>query len=171
MPSILSDIKFVDLKRSSWDEKKSDRKKGHYEFKNKVYYRNKDFSEGYIHPYKLKWCRYEPSEHYRSVRTWEVKYKSSFLTTQDDYWPEGLTPDTEGKYVFMDLVAVKIPIEVHMAKRKADVERADRQARAVRDRWKAQTEQGGVGGVDDVVEKQVERMHKEMEEENIDIGF
>ena len=54
--------KMIDLKRSKWDKKESDPSKGDYRFTNIVYYNNKDFREGYIHPYKLKWCKYSEQD-------------------------------------------------------------------------------------------------------------
>ena len=118
MPSALKDIKFVDLKRSTWDEKKSNRKKGEYVFQNKVYYRNSDFTKGYVHPYKLRWSKYAKTEYPRPFASWEkdqIVFKATFITTKDDYWPEGLIPDAETRKAGIDVPKEVIDAEVNRA--------------------------------------------------------
>ena len=134
MPSSVKDIKFVDLKRSTWNEKKSNRKNGEYDISNKVYYRNRDFREGYIHPYKLKWCRYTTLDNppYASWEVDKIRFKAAFLTFKDDYWPEGIPPDSEGKYVFRDVVAAKIPIQEWVQHKKQAKDLSERQSRDAR---------------------------------------
>lgn len=136
---------------------------GTYEFTKKIYYKNKDFAVGYVHPYKLKWCKYEPSNGYRDLRLWEIKYKATPLTVKDEYWPEGIPPDAEGKYVFGDVVAVKIPIEEHMLTRKAAVELADRKARSVNDQFEADAQKDGVYYDKENMKEEAERVKRDID--------
>jgi len=164
MPSLVKDIKFVDLKRSTWNEKKSNRKNGEYDISNKVYYRNRDFKEGYVHPYKLKWCKFSENDYPRPFITWEtwkIQYKAMFLTAKDDYWPEGMSPDTEGKYVFGDLVAVKIPIEIHMEHKRRAVEKSEREARAVKKAFETEMDQAGVRVSPKTIEDKMDRVRED----------
>jgi len=124
----LKDIKIIDLRRSKWIKEKSDPKKGVYEFTKKVYLTKKDyFHEASRPPFVLTWCAYNPTNQFRMVRDWQIKYKATFVTPNDPYVPEGVPLDAEGKYVFAgDSVLMKIPLEVHLAKTARDVQRADR---------------------------------------------
>jgi len=157
----------IDLKRSDWDEKKSDPSKGQYVFNKKVYYKNKDFKEGYIHPYKLKWCKYSEHDYPRpfcSLHKWQKIYKATFVTVGDDYWPEDFVPDTEGKYVDMDLVLVKIPIEVHIEHRKRAVKKAELESRSVKKQFVDDTRKMGIDIPEEVIEEEIDRMQRESKE-------
>ena len=79
---------------------------------------------------------------------------------KDDYWPEGLAPDTEGKYTFGDLVAVKIPIEVHVEHKRKAREKSEMQSRTVKQKFKSEAKQAKVDIDDEVIE---ERMENEAE--------
>lgn len=150
----------VDLKRSDWDKKNSDPSKGQYVFNNKVYYKNKDFREGYIHPYKLKWCKYSEHDYPRpfySFHKWQKLYKATYVVVGDDYWPEDFEPDTENKYVDMDLVLVKIPIEVHMEHRKRSVQKAELAVKSVKKEFLDEAKKSGIEVAEDVIEEEMER--------------
>lgn len=137
----------VDLKRSEWDEKKSDPKTGEYEFTNKVYYRNKDFKEGYIHPYKLKWCKYSENDYPRPFATfnkWKLEFQAKpVVAGEDDYWPEGFPPDINGYYVNQDLILVKIPIEVHVKKRQEAIRRSEMEVKRIKRDFKEKARKSG----------------------------
>ena len=161
----------IDLKRSEWNRKNSDPKKGDYDFQKIVYYKNSDFKKGYIHPYKLKWCKYSEQDYPRPFATlheWKVKYKSTLtlVTVGDDYVPEGIPPDGEGKYVDGDLVLVKIPIEVHMEERKRAVELSERQASGMRKQFQDEMKKVGADIPEQWTEDRAERMRRE-----VDVGI
>lgn len=154
----------VDLKRSDWDRKKSDPSKGHYVFNRKVYYKNRDFREGYIHPYKLKWCKYTEYDYPRPFATldkWKKLFKATPVVVGDDYWPEDYVPDTEGKYVDMDLVLVKIPIEVHIEHKRRAHQKSELESMSVKKQFVDETKKAGIDIPEDVIEEQIERMRKE----------
>ena len=154
----------IDLKRSDWDRKKSDPSKGQYVFNKKVYYRNKDFAQGYIHPYKLKWCKYSEHDYPRpfySFHKWQKTFKATFVTVGDDYWPEDFTPDAEGKYIDMDLVFVKIPIEVHVKHRKRQKELSELAGKSVKKEFVDETKKAGIDIPEEVIEEEIERMERE----------
>lgn len=158
----------IDLKRSQWDRKKSDPKKGRYDFQKIVYYKTRDFQEGYIHPYKLKWCKYSEKDYPRpfaKYQEWMVKYKNamSMVKVGDDYVPEGVFPDAEGKYVDGDLVLVKIPIELHMEDRRRAVELSERQASGMRKQFQHEMKQEGADIPEQWTEDRSERMRKEID--------
>jgi len=160
----------IDLKRSIWDKKKSDPKKGQYALTKIVYYKLKDFQDGYIHPYRLKWCKYSEKDYPRpfaKYQEWMVKYKNamSMVLVGDDYVPEGVYPDAEGKYVDGDLVLVKIPIELHMAERKRAVDMSERQASGMRKQFQDEMRQVGADIPEQWTEERARRMR-----EDIDVG-
>jgi hypothetical protein len=161
--------KIIDLKRSEWDEKKSDRKKGLYDFKKIVYYKNKDFRDGYIHPYKLKWCMYSEKEYPRPFATldeWKVKYKHAMteVDIKDDYVPEGVRPNANGHYIDGDLILVKIPIELHMAERKQAWELSERQASGMKKAFQSDMRREGADIPDQWTEDRADRTRREIED-------
>jgi hypothetical protein len=144
----------IDLKRSKWDTKKSDPSKGEYVFETKVYYRNRDFQEGYIHPFKLKWCKYSENDYPRpfaSFNKWKLEFQAKpVVAGKDDYWPEGFPPDTNGYYVDQDLILVKIPIEVHVEKRREAIRRSEMEVKRIRkDQEAVATKMGAALTADD----------------------
>ena len=157
----------VDLKRSDWDEKKSDPSKGQYVFNKKVYYKNKDFAEGYIHPYKLKWCKYSEHDYPRpfaSLHKWQKLYQATLVVVGDDYWPEDFQPDSEGKYIDMDLALVKIPIEVHIEHRRRQRDKSELQARMPGKQFEDDARKAGIDIPKDVIEEEMDRMKRESRE-------
>lgn len=121
----LSDIKFVDLTRSEL-EKSSDPRKGNYEFRKKVYVEKADYRNASVRPpFKFQWNRYEPRTNYKEVRDWQIKLGASFVTLNDPYWPEGIPPDGEGKYVFGDAVLMKIPLRQFLEEKERNRLRAE----------------------------------------------
>lgn len=124
----LSDVKrIVDLNRSEWDKAKSAPTKGNYEFTKKVYVEKADYLDAQVRPpYKFKWNRYEPRTNYKEVRDWQIKLGASFVTTKDPWWPEGVPPDSEKKYVFGDAVLMKIPLRQYLEEKERNRLRAER---------------------------------------------
>lgn len=155
----------VDLKRSVWDKEKSNPEKGEYVFEKKVYYKNRDFREGYIHPFKIKWCKYSENDYPRpfsSYIMWQHKFEATPVVVGDDYWPEGFVPDSEGKYTYLDLVCVKIPIEKHLATKKEAVRRAHMQVKSIKKNFVDSTKKAGMAIDEDVLEEEFEKMSKDM---------
>jgi len=160
----------VDLKRSEWDAEKSNPEMGEYYFTKKVYYLTKDFKEGYIHPFKIKWCKYSEQDYPRpfaTLHSWKLSFGAELLTVGDDYWPDGHVPDAEGKYVTGDLVCVKIPIEKHVATRRAAVKKSDDFAKNSKARFLAEMQADGASQGERLLEEEEERMKKEAEMEGM----
>ncbi|MGY5874066.1 MAG: hypothetical protein RTV72_17590 [Candidatus Thorarchaeota archaeon] len=154
----------VDLKRSEWDREKSKPENGEYVFTNKIYYKNKDFREGHIHPFKIKWCKYSEQDYPRPFATlhkWKLQFKAEVLTLGDDYWPESFVPDAEGKYVEGDLICVKIPIEEHVKTRQEAVRRSEMQAMGVKKQFSDDRKREGADIPEEWMEKEKERVEKE----------
>ncbi len=147
----LSDVnKIIDLNRSELD-KSSDPKKGQYEFRKKVYVEKADYLNASVRPpYKFKWNRYEPKTNYREVRNWQVRLGASFVTIKDPWWPEGVPPDGEGKYVFDDAVLMKIPLRRYLEEKERNRLRAERAPSAKMREFKANLERrAGKDAVDE----------------------
>jgi len=152
----LQDIKLVDLKASKWDKAKSEPKKGTYVFSDKKYVDSKHPDASMRPQWKFLWNRYSPVDNYRDVRDWEIKWGFSFLTTDDPYWPEGVPPDAEGKYVFGDLVMMKCPILNWIRKRKREIEASERAPEASKRAFMQEAKNHGI----DVTEEVLEEMRK-----------
>jgi len=142
--------KIVDLKTSELD-KSSDRKAGKFVFKKKVYIDYHGIKSA--RPlFRFSWCTNNPG----AVVDWQQKWPgTSFVTVDDDYWPEGEMPDTSGHYVHLpDAILMKIPIDVYLEQRKREIQRSENAPKAVvkslHDEYKA-------SGVD-ITDEQAEAM-------------
>jgi hypothetical protein len=137
----LQEIKFVDLRTSKWDKTKSDPLKGDYYFIDKKYI-NYRGDRAAIPPFKFEWNRYNPKSNFREIEDWKVKYKASFVTTDDPYWPEGIVPQN-GLYITGDAVWMKIPIVEYAKKRKAEIAQSESRPDAIKSAW--HSEMKGLG--------------------------
>jgi hypothetical protein len=112
----LADIKkhMVDLRRSEWDKERSIPKDGQYYWSNKVYLNSKDYRDDQTRPkFKYRWVAFDAKDDFASFNHWRmtpVDYKDEAT----EVYPEPLIPDTEGHYRYMDMILMKIPIEVEV---------------------------------------------------------
>lgn len=136
----------VDLKRSDWDPAKSDRAKGVYSFKTKVYIKLSDYNDEVARPdHVLKWIGFEDDETSASYKLYRQKYGAEPVTTEDPYFPELADIDAEGHYRYMDTILVKIPLVVWLRKRVEDMERSKKSTHAVVDaEFSSQTKAAGL---------------------------
>ena len=113
--------KIVDLKASDVD-KSSDRKTGLVVFKKKAYIDYHGVKSA--RPlFRFAWCYNSPY----GVVDWQQKWPgTTFVTTEDDYWPETGTVDANGHYVYQDVVLMKIPIHVYLDKRRSEIQQSER---------------------------------------------
>ena len=133
----LSDVRIVDLKHSKWDQTQSSIKKGNYIFDEKVYVNYGD--KGRRPDVFLTWERWDPSNGYREFNHARVKYGASHvLSSEKEFYPDGVAPDSEGKYVFGDAVLIKYPLIVELKRRAQAREIANRGAKARLDQFKGQ---------------------------------
>lgn len=124
----LQDIKFVDLRHSDWDKEKSKRETGEYIFDNKVYLKYRKNPA-----FHLAWCRYNPhsTPPYADLWEWQVMWGYTPVTTMDDYWPEGIPPNADGKYVNGDLILVKTPMKNYLKKRADEMGASENASKAI----------------------------------------
>ena len=146
----------VDLRRSDWDKERTDRKKGRYFFnrdangvEKKVYVKNTDYYDGAIRPdYVFQFIGYAEQDPLSGFGYWQMHYGAEFVLETDDYWPEPLKPDAEGKYKFIDSVLVKVPTEVWVDKVVADRGKYDKTAKNLHESFSEQMKAVG-GGLKD----------------------
>lgn len=150
----LGDVKVVDLKHSAWDAKESCPKKGHYVFSDKKYV---NYTDRARRPdYFLTWERWDPRNGYREYNDSRVKYGASHvLSTEKEFWPEGVPPDGENKYVFGDAVLIKYPLIVELKRRAFARDMANRGAKAKMDQFKSQMKQDGADIPDSLIDEMV----------------
>jgi len=122
----LTDIKIVDMKHSKWDKQKSNPDKGEYVFTNKKYV---DYNDtGRKLDYFWQWGDVEPGE----LNRWKYAWNYSEVRAEDNlFWPEGIAPDADGRYVFRDAILLKIKVKDYAAKRKPEIEQSERATRAM----------------------------------------
>jgi len=115
---------------------------GSYKFKKKVIVDY--FGERAPAPeHYLKWVRYDQSNNYRESRDMAAAWNYSYVEPGiDPYWPEGVGP-TDGKYVYGDLVLMKVPLREYLVQRHEAIQRAKQgKANAVA-RFEAEVEKSG----------------------------
>lgn len=96
----------VDLNRSKWDPKRSDRAKGIYYFEPgnpRAYVKKSDYDDKASRPpYIIRFIDIERLSEYRA------DFGAEPLTINDPYWPEHMIPNAEGQYSYKDGMFVKI---------------------------------------------------------------
>lgn len=114
----LGEIRIVNLRDSVWDKEASKPDKGEYVFQSKRYVPY-DISKCGSEPmpeHFITWERYENRSSYREIS--QAKASGfSYVVVGDPYWPEGVAPDAEGKYVYGDVVLMKCPIVAELQRR------------------------------------------------------
>ena len=119
---ILSDIKkhMVDLRRSTWDKERSSPKDGRYYWANKVYLTSKDYRDDQTRPkFKYRWVAFDEKDDFVNYNHWRMTYEATPVDYKDEeteIYPEPLVPTVEGKYRFMDMILMKIPIGVEVSR-------------------------------------------------------
>lgn len=128
-------------------------KEGRLKFTKKVYVDYKGVRAPRPRHY-LKWCRYEPANNFREFRDWQAaKGYSPVISGQDPYWPEGLSPDNKGYFVFGDLIMVKIPMKDYLLQRWEDIQRSNHAPTQAIERFKADVERDGGDVPEEIIQK------------------
>lgn len=134
----LYDIKIVDMKKSVIDGKKSNTERDEYVFIEKVYVGNKS------HPmrdnmWQFKWGR-DPLPGMGGIpentpMLWNAEFGATYVVPADGYWPELMTRNSQGHYVYPggDAVLVKIPLERYVEKVEEDRQAHKDELQSVRD--------------------------------------
>ena len=118
----LSDIKkhTVDLRRSTWDKERASPKDGLYYWVNKVYLTSKDYRDDQTRPkFKYRWVAFDEKDDFVNYNHWRMTYEATPVDYKDEeteIYPEPLVPTVEGKYRFMDMILMKIPIGVEVSR-------------------------------------------------------
>lgn len=131
----LYDIKIVDMKKSKIDKEKSVPDRDEYVFIEKVYT---------SHPmrdnkWQFKWGREAlPGMGLIPENTpmlWHADFGATYVVPADGYWPELMTRNSQGHYVYPggDAVLVKIPLERYVEKVTEDRQAHKDQLASVRD--------------------------------------
>jgi hypothetical protein len=146
------EIRFVDLKNSKYDKEKSDRQKADYAFTKKAYVNYR--SDASVRPpYYFDWCRYDARNNYRELAEWGAKWKFTPLTTADDYYPEGVPPNSSGNFVNGDVIAVKCPLMEQINKRKQEMRISENAPLAIKRQFQVDAKSMGVDLDDSQLDK------------------
>jgi hypothetical protein len=116
----LSDIKkhMVDLRRSEWDKERSIPKNGTYYWTKKVYLDTKAYRDDQTRPnFKYRWVAFDEKDDFVNFNHWRMTYSATPVDYKEEateVYPEPLVPNVEGYYRFMDMILMKIPIDVEV---------------------------------------------------------
>ncbi|MFH2074362.1 MAG: hypothetical protein ABIJ57_03305 [Pseudomonadota bacterium] len=152
---VLSQIKIIDKRLSKFDAEGSNPKKGEYAWTEKVPWKAR--RDGSLDEYFVSWGALKrdgtpgPMTQDWQLDGWE------FVRPSDNYFPDGLPPNTDGLYVFKDAVLMKIPMKKYLEIRKNNMKRADRGYREMIQQFESQAKAEGVGLDKDMLDKMVEK--------------
>jgi hypothetical protein len=122
----VQDHPIVDLRQSKWDKEKSVPKDGQYVFTERRFidYRGTRAARP---EYQFAWCPLQPYSKppNREFERWKMLWGYSLVKVEDPYWPMGVTPDAEGKYVLGDTVLVKTSLANYLKKRKREIDESE----------------------------------------------
>ena len=115
----------VDLRRSDVNWEMSDPKKGKYTFRDgkKVYLRFDDYKDSATRPsWKYQWVAYDDKDDFRNFNNWKMKFNAEPVMAgrTAEIWPEPLTPTVEGHYRYMDLILMRVPLDLWIDKLEDD---------------------------------------------------
>jgi len=142
----VQDHPIIDLNQSKWDKSKSDPKNGQYAFTERktIDYRGNRAARP---PYQFAWCPLTPDTRppNRELNRWRMLWGYSLVKVEDPYWPMGVVPDAEGKYVLGDVVLVKTDIMNHLKRRKKEIEESEVRADSSKRAFFEEAKSYGVG--------------------------
>jgi hypothetical protein len=149
----LNQVRIVDLKRTEVDEEKSDRVHGKLVFKGrKTYISDSSYIDGSTRPeHKTKWVTKVLAEG-RTLDRFLYREGWEFVTTNDDYYPEGSRVDAEGHYIYMDTVLLKKPYVEYLRDMAKKKKREGNQREVDRKRLKAKL---GESAIDDTMAQEL----------------
>lgn len=143
----LRDIKIVDLGASELDPKTTNKIAGEYAFISKRY-----VGQARRSPYYFYWERHVKENDYLDSRS--ARYDGySYVTVEDDFWPEPIPPDGDGKYVFKDVVLMKGPIKDEVEKSLKNKRKSEGDSVALRNSFNAVARAAGAEISDEMMDK------------------
>jgi len=135
----LSQVRLVNLKLSKVDWKKSDPEHGKYVFEGKPVYVDYKSDKAPLPDHKVQWVNQD------HVDTWKYRYDYDLVRWQDKlYWPEGLVPNAEGWYQYVDTRLMMCPAHLFVERKKAALEKSRRAASARQAEFREEARRDGV---------------------------
>ncbi|MFA5715898.1 MAG: hypothetical protein WC998_09165 [Candidatus Paceibacterota bacterium] len=144
----------IDLRRSKWDKEHSKEKEGFFVFDpvpdSKVYLKRTDYSDASIRPdYVMFFISEEEDDPRSGMMYWSSKYQATpIIAGVDPFWPEGMKPNSEGHYVYIDSILVKVPLMIWLDKVKEDRGKYDKAADNLHKSFRAEADGAGAGMTD-----------------------
>jgi hypothetical protein len=145
----LNEVKMVDLKRTEWDHELSDPLSGRYIWKGPKTYIVQDkatYGDANLRPpHILRWvCQDEDDPSMDNVESYKWDFQAEPVKMEDfDYYPEPMKPDVNHQYKFKDMLLMKIPLELWVAKMEKDQNRANNWATQERRAFETSTQAEG----------------------------
>ncbi len=116
----VTDVKIIDKKYSSLDDKRSDPAKGKYAWTKKEYIdlkRHIDKDKEWF----FTTSHYDPRNGFLDFYGDKVQYGYVPIEKEDRFIPEGAMLNTEGYWQFKDVVFCKVPLREHLIRRQNDM--------------------------------------------------
>jgi len=139
----LKDSPFIDRKNSKLDDKLSEPEKGVYICKagDEAKYNLRDPKSGKHSDWWFRWVSNTPQR----ISILKATKGYDFVTKNDDIVPMGMPCDTEGHYIFGDLVLMKRPLASYLMERYNASQKGKLRRTAILDKFKTDTKKSGAG--------------------------
>ena len=106
-----------------------EQRRGVYRFKHKACVNYRD--AGRRPPWKFMWCHYSDFDNYGMYREWQISFGSTAVTiNKDRYVPEGVPINSEGHYVFKDVILMKEDLQKYLLRQQVARARGEGAGRA-----------------------------------------
>jgi len=146
---MLSDIKkhMIDLRRSEYDKSRSDPAKGQYHWAKKVYLKFDDYKDDQTRPnFVYRWVAFDEDDDFLNFNKWRMKWEAVPVDYKDEaveVYPEPLVPTVEGNYRFMDMMLMRIPLEVDLDRIEGDRKLYDKAREGLDKKFRSECVQEG----------------------------
>lgn len=106
-----------------------EQRRGVYRFKHKACVNYRD--AGRRPPWKFMWCHYSDFDNYGMYREWQISFGSTAVTiNKDRYVPEGVPVNSEGHFVFKDVILMKEDLQKYLLRQQVARARGEGAGRA-----------------------------------------
>lgn len=150
----LKDFPYIKRSESKLDEQRSEPDKGLYICAqgDMSKYNLRDTRSGKRSDWWFHWARNDS----KRISILKATKGYDFVTKNDDVVPMGMPADSEGRYVYGDLVLMKRSLESYLVERYRMKLRNDAKLKAITEKFKDTAKAGGVGLPDDIADEIVD---------------
>lgn len=153
----LADLKkrMIDLRRSEYDKERSSPKDGKYVWSKKVYFKPEDNKDAKSRMnFKYRWVAYDSNNDFAQFNHWRMNFEATpvdYKEPSTEVYPEPLVPNVEGHYRYMDMILMKIPMEIEVDRQIENRARYDKAREGLDKKFQSEVKAVDPAAVEDTV--------------------